>query len=220
VSVGGVDLSAFLAFLGTFLLSLFVALLAALQLADYFAAGDEFGVVLMALPIFVTVSVLAFAAANAVARRPIVFNAVAACLALLAFVPLVFPAFIKTATDRATNPFAIAIENTAVALEFIVPALTAVLVQWGLVRRRWLQLRGEDELSLWPWIATVIGGLAILNPFGLEIIGGAIAYRPSDRLRDAVRTMALAGIAMLLALVFLETYIRGRMLRRRLAQAG
>ena len=35
-----------------------------------------------------------------------------------------------------------------------------------------------------------------------------------------VRTMALGGVAALLAMVFLESYIRGRMLRRRLAQAG
>jgi hypothetical protein len=197
-----------------------VALLAALQLADYFAAGDEFGVVLMALPVFVAISLLALILANAAARSPVAFNVTAACLALLAFAPLAVPAFIKTATDRATNPFAIAMESTAVALEFIVPALAAVLVQWGLVRRRWLQLRGEDELSLWPWIATVTAGLVILNPLGLEIIGGAIAYRPTDWLRDMVRTLALGGVAALLALVLLETYIRGRMLRRRLAQPG
>jgi hypothetical protein len=208
-------MSAFLAFLGTFLLSLFVALLVALQLADYFAATEEFALVLMALPVFVTISLLAFIAANALARQPRVFNAVAACLALLAFMPLAFPALIKTAADRSSNPFSIAIENTAVALEFIVPALVAVLVQWGLVRRRWLRLRGEDDLSLWPWIATVVGGLAILNPYGLDIVGQAITYTPTNWLRDMVRTIALSGAAALLAMVFLETYIRGRMLRRR-----
>ena len=213
-------MSAFLAFLGTFLLSLFVALLAALQLADYFAATEEFGLVLIALPVFVTICLLAFIAANVAARQPRVFNAVAAGLALLAFIPLAFPALVKTAADRSTNPFSIAIENTAVALEFIVPALVAVLVQWGLVRRRWLRLRGEDDLSLWPWIATMVGGLAILNPYGLDIIGQAISYRPTNWLRDMVRTIALGGVAALLAMVFLETYIRGRMLRRRLAQAG
>ena len=154
------------------------------------------------------------------ARQPRVFNAVAAGLALLAFIPLAFPAFVKTAADRSTNPFSLAIENTAVALEFIVPALVAVLVQWGLVRRRWLRLRGEDDLSLWPWIATMVGGLAILNPYGLDIIGQAISYGPTNWLRDMVRTIALSGVAALLAMVFLETYIRGRMLRRRLAQAG
>ena len=213
-------MSAFLAFLGTFLLSLFVALLAALQLADYFAATEEFGLVLIALPVFVTICLLAFIAANVWARQPRVFNAVAAGLALLAFIPLAFPALVKTAADRSTNPFSIAIENTAVALEFIVPALVAVLVQWGLVRRRWLRLRGEDDLSLWPWIATMVGGLAILNPYGLDIIGQAISYGPTNWLRDMVRTIALGGVAALLAMVFLETYIRGRMLRRRLAQAG
>jgi hypothetical protein len=213
-------MSAFLAFLGTFLLSLFVALLAALQLADYFAATEEFGLVLIALLVFVTICLLAFVAANIEARQPRVFNAVAAGLALLAFIPLAFPALVNTAADRSTNPFSIAIENTAVALEFIVPALVAVLVQWGLVRRRWLRLRGEDDLSLWPWIATMVGGLAILNPYGLDVIGQAISYRPTNWLRDMVRTIALGGVAALLAMVFLETYIRGRMLRRRLAQAG
>ena len=213
-------MSAFLAFLGTFLLSLFVALLAALQLADYFAATEEFGLVLIALLVFVTICLLAFVAANIEARQPRVFNAVAAGLALLAFIPLAFPALVKTAADRSTNPFSIAIENTAVALEFIVPALVAVLVQWGLVRWRWLRLRGEDDLSLWPWIATMVGGLAILNPYGLDVIGQAISYRPTNWLRDMVRTIALGGVAALLAMVFLETYIRGRMLRRRLAQAG
>jgi hypothetical protein len=208
-------MSAFLTFLGTFLLSLFVALLVALQLADYFAATEEFALVLMALPVFVTICLLAFIAANALARQPRVFNAVAACLALLAFMPLAFPALVKTAADRSSNPFSIAIENTAVALEFIVPALVAVLVQWGLVRRRWLRLRGEDDLSLWPWIATVVGGLAILNPYGLDIVGQAITYTPTNWLRDMVRTIALSGAAALLAMVFLETYIRGRMLRRR-----
>jgi hypothetical protein len=213
-------MSAFLAFLGIFLLSLFVALLAALQLADYFAATEEFGLVLIALPVFVTICLLTFIAANVWARQPRVFNAVAAGLALLAFIPLAFPALVKTAADRSTNPFSIAIENTAVALEFIVPALVAVLVQWGLVRRRWLRLRGEDDLSLWPWIATMVGGLAILNPYGLDIIGQAISYGPTNWLRDMVRTIALGGVAALLGMVFLETYIRGRMLRRRLAQAG
>jgi len=66
----------------------------------------------------------------------------------------------------------------------------------------------------------VIAGLVILNPLSLEIIGSAIAYRPTDWLRDMVRSLALGGVAALLALVLLETYIRGRILRRRLAQPG
>ena len=92
-----------------------------------------------------------------------------------------------------------------------------MLVQWGLVRRRWLRLRGEDDFTLWPWITTMIGGLAILNPLGLDIIGQAIAYRPTNWLRDVVRTVALSGVAALIVMILIEYYIRGRMLRRRLA---
>lgn len=213
-------MSAFLAYLGTFLLSLFVALLAALQLADYFAAGEEFALVLIALPVFVAVSMLAFAIASATARQPVVFNALASCLALLAFAPLAIPLLMKTPATPPQGPFAMAMDNTTVALQFIVPSLSAVLAQWGLVRRRWLRQRGEEDLSLWPWVATVIGGLAILNPYGLDVIGQAITFSQTNWLRDLVRTVALGGAAALLLLVFVETYVRSRMLRRRLEQPG
>ena len=213
-------MSAVLAFAGTFLLSLFVALLAALQLADYFGAGEEFALVLLALPVFVTLCMLAFIIANALARGPRLFNVVAAVLALFAFAPLAWPALMQSATDRAAHPLTAGIANTAVALEFIVPALAAVLVQWGLVRRRWLRMRGEDDFTRWPWIATMIGGLAILNPYGLDIIGQAVAYRPTNWMRDVVGTVALSGVAALIAMILVEYYIRGRMLRRRLNPAA
>ena len=145
-------------------------------------------------------------------------NAVAAGLALLAFIPLALPALVKTAADRSTNPFTVAIENTAIAIELIVPALVAVLVQWGLVRRRWLRLRGEDDLSRWPWIATMVGGLAILNPFGLDIIGQAISIARPTGCATCAHHRA-RRLAALLGMMGLESYIRGRMLRRRLAQA-
>lgn len=175
---------------------------------------------LIALPVFTLVALVAFIVTNASARRPVAFNAVAGGLALFAFAPLLLQAFLKGGAGSAANPLDMSMKDSAIALEFIVPALTAVLVQWGLVRRRWLRLRGEDDLSLWPWVATMVGGLAVLNPYGLEIIGAAIAHRPTDWFRDLMRTMALGGAASLLALVFLETYIRGRMLRRRLAQTS
>jgi hypothetical protein len=211
-------MGAFLAFLGIYLMSLFVALLVSLQFADYFAATAEFALVLMILPLFVTVSLAVFIAVNRLARGSLAFNAAGACLALLAFVPLALPLVQAATPGRAVDPFQVAIDNSALALQLVVPALAAVLVQWGLVRRRWLRQRGEDDLSLWPWIATIIGGLAILNPYGLEAVGQAIGQGQSNWLRDAVRTAALGGTAALLVLVFVETYIRGRMLRRRLAQ--
>jgi len=57
------------AVIGMFLLSLFVAMLAALQLADYFGATEVFILVLIVLPIFVAVCMLVFIVTNLVAQR-------------------------------------------------------------------------------------------------------------------------------------------------------
>ena len=93
-----------------------------------------------------------------------------------------------------------------------------MLVQWGLVRRRWLQATGEEDLTRWPWITTVVAGLAILNPFGLAIFAAALKRDPtgdwlwhlSGRYRGGLwhdrRGRGAGGI---------ECYIRGRILRRR-----
>jgi hypothetical protein len=207
-------MSAVLAFIGTFLLSLFVALLAALQLADYFGANDELILVLMTLPVFTFVCLLAFLVANLTAKRPLVFHWVAVVLALLALSPLALPVAVQMIADRSTNPFTVGIENTFIAIELVVPALIAVLVQWGLVRRRWLRIRGEDDLSRWPWVTTIIGGLVVLNPLGLDILGQAISHHPGNWLRDLFRTIAFGAIAALIAIALIEYYVRGRMLRR------
>jgi hypothetical protein len=208
-------MSAALAFTGTFLLSLFVALLAALQLADYFGANEELILVLMTLPVFAFVSLLAFLVVNAVAKRPSAFHWIALLLALLALSPLALPILVQMIADRSTNPFTFGIENTAIVIELIVPALIAVLVQWGLVRRRWLRIRGEDDLSRWPWVTTIVAGLVILNPVGLDILGQAITYRASNWMRELMRTVALCSAAALIAMTLIEYYVRGRMLRRR-----
>ena len=76
-------MAALFAFVGIFLLSLLVAVLAALQLADFFRATEEFIVVLMALPVFALVAMLVFAAAYAGARTPRVFHRVAIFLAII-----------------------------------------------------------------------------------------------------------------------------------------
>jgi hypothetical protein len=210
-------MSAALAFTGTFLLSLFVALLAALQLADYFGANEELILVLLVLPVFTFVCWLAFLVTNLTAKRPSAFHWIALLLALLALSPLALPAAVQTIADRSTNPFTVGIENTAIVIELVVPALIAVLVQWGLVRRRWLRIRGEDDLSRWPWVATIVAGLVVLNPLGLDILGQAISYRASNWMRELARMIAWSGAGMLIAMALIEYYIRGRMLRRRLA---
>lgn len=209
-------MSAVIAFIGIVLLSLFVALLAALQLADYFGATEEFAIVLMVLPVFVAICIGAFIVANLVARTSRLFGWAAVALVLLAFAPLALPAFVQGNATRPANPFAVGKENATVALEFIVPALLAVLIQWGLVRRHWLRVRGEDDLTRWPWIATAVAGLAILNPYGLDAAGQAITYRPTHWLREYVGVIAVGAAGALIAMALIEYYIRDRMLRRRL----
>ena len=58
------------AFVGIFLVSLLVAVMAALQLADFFNVNQEFilVLVLMLLPVFAVVSLTAFAIAYAAGR--------------------------------------------------------------------------------------------------------------------------------------------------------
>ncbi len=212
-------MSAIPAFIGTFLLSLFVALLAALQLADYFGANEEFILVLMGLPVFVLAAMVVFIVASAVARRVVVLDGLAVFLALLALLPLALPLMIQKIADRSTNPFTVGVENTYITIELIVPAMIAVLVQWALVRRRWLRQQGENGPARWPWIATVLAGLAILNPLGLEVLGQAISYHPGNMMRDLARAIVYGGLGVLIAIAAIEYYVRGRMQRRRLPPA-
>ncbi len=52
---------------------------------------------------------------------------------------MALPGLIQMIADHSTNPFTVGTENMSITLELVVPALLAVLVQWGLVRRRWLR---------------------------------------------------------------------------------
>jgi hypothetical protein len=202
-------------FFGTLLVSLFVALLAALQLADFFNANQEFILVLL-LPVIAAVSMTAFAIAYAVGRtRTIAATAIG--LAVLALVLAAAPGLVQSIAGRSTNPYAIGIENLTITLELLIPALLTVLIQWGLVRRRWLRVRGAEDLTRWPWVTTVVAGLVILNPLGLAVVSGALAQSGTDWLRELWTIITAAGVAMLIVLGLIEYYIRGRMLRRRLA---
>ena len=163
-------MAAAFAFLGIWLISLVVALLAALQLGDFFGANNEFSLVILGVMGFTVFALLVFALAYAMARRAAVFAFVALALAAIALTPAALPGLIQTIADRSTNPYTVGIENTAIKLELVIPALAAVLVQWGLVRRRWLRAAAEDDFTRWPWIATAVAGLVVLNPFGLAFL--------------------------------------------------
>src|SRR5207247_7587839 len=129
--------------------------------------------VLLLLPVFAVVSVTAFAIAYAAGRtRAIAWTAIG--LAVLALALVSAPNLVQSIADRSTNPYTIGIENLTITLELLVPALLTVLVQWGLVRRRWLHVRGVEDLTRWPWVTTVVAGLVTLNPIGLDVVSAAL----------------------------------------------
>jgi hypothetical protein len=208
-------MGAFFVFLGTWLLSEFVALLAALQLADHFGATDEFVAVMLAIMAFAVIAIVAFAVAYRFAKRAGVFAWIAIALGAVVAALVLTPTALDMFPARASNPYTIAIENVAVSIELLVPAFIVLLAQWGLVRRRFLRVRGEDDLTLWPWITIVVAGLAVLNPFGLRVVGAALAQSPTDWLRGVWLVVALSGAGVLVVMSAVECYIRARMLRRR-----
>jgi Na+/serine symporter len=109
----------------------------------------------------------------------------------------------------------VGVENTHVTLELLIPALLAVLVQWGLVRRRWLRAAGDEDLTRWPWVTTVVAGLVILNPIGLAVVATTLERSGSEFMWQyfAMVTAAVGGLLVVMAAI--ECYIRARMLRRR-----
>jgi hypothetical protein len=207
------------AFLGMLLISLLVALLAALQLGDFFGANDEFVLVIAGVVAFTVFALAVFALVHIVTRRAGALTLVALILAVFALAPVVLPSFIQKIADRSTNPYTVGVENTYITLELVIPALMAVLVQWGLVRRRWLRATGEDDLTRWPWVTTVLAGLVILNPFGLAFLQATLKHSPSDFMWEFTATVTAASLGGLLVMAWIECYIRERMLHRRL-QAG
>jgi hypothetical protein len=205
-----------LAFLGILLMSLVVAMLAALQLADFFRATEEFILVIAVIAVFSGIATAAFAIASVAARRAGTFNLVAFGLLVLAFVMVSVPALSEWIAARSSNPFSIgpALE-LQIVLEILVPSLLVVLVQWGLARRRWRRAAGEEDLTRWPWITTVVAGLAILNPFGLAILASALKRDPGDWMWQFWTMVTSAAIAAVVVIGGIECYIRARILRRR-----
>jgi hypothetical protein len=209
-------MAAVFAFLGMLLISILVALLAALQLGDFLNASGEFGLVILGVVAFTSMSLAVFALAYRMTRRAAALTAVAVALGIVALAPLALPGLIQRIADRSNNPYTVGVENTYITLELIVPALLGVLVQWGLVRRRWLRLHGDEELTRWPWVTTAVAGLVILNPIGLAFLGGTLNRSGGDLLWEFVATVTGAGLAALLVMAWIECYIRERMLNRRL----
>ena len=212
-------MAAFFAFSGMLLLSMVVALLAVLQLGDFFGANDEFALIIAGVMGFSVLALAVFAIAFAKARRGVVITWIALLLAVLALAPVALPGLVQKIADRSNNPFTVGVENTYITIELVVPALMAVLVQWGLVRRRWLRAAGADEMTHWPWVTTGVAGLVILNPIGLAFLGSTLNHGASDFLWEFVASVTAAVLGTLLVVAWIECYIRDRILNRRIAAA-
>jgi hypothetical protein len=210
-------MAAAFAFLGIFLISLVVAALAALSLGDFFGANDEFQVVLAVVAVFTMFSAIVFSVCYARVKRARTLNGVAVLLALLAIVAVAMPGLVDWIASFSSNPFTVGEEEGPIAVELLIPALLAVLVQWGLVRRRYLRATGEEELTRWPWITTGITAFVLLNPLGLTFV---LASLNQTELMWAFMASVTAGTVFALAVIAgVECYIRGRILRRRKASS-
>lgn len=203
-------------FVGILLVSLVVSFLVALQLADFFQATEEFAAVMMALVAFEFVALVIFAVTYTAARRVGALAAVAVLLCIAALALVALPSIIDMRAGRAVLADSFTGKNLAVSLELLVPAVIAVLVQWGLVRHRWLRTRGLEDLSPWPWMTTVVAGLAVLNPLGLSVVASAFEQSATDWFRQTWTAATVAGAITVLVMAWAEYYIRGRMLGRRL----
>ena len=100
----------------------------------------------------------------------------------------------------------------------LVPSVLAVLVQWALVRRRHLQMAGEDDLTLWPWVTTVVAAFVILNPYGLAFLQAALKRTAGDTMWQFAMSVTVGAACGLIVMAAIECYIRRRLMRRRKAR--
>lgn len=206
-----------LAFLGILLASLVVALLAAFQLVDFLDAAGEILIVIGCIAVFAAMVAIAFSAGYARARRVQVFNGIAIGLALVAVIAVRATGFVSWVAAHSSNPDRAGNGHAAIAVELLLPMLIVVLVQWGLVRRRWLRASGDEDLTLWPWITTAATELVILNPIGLMVVSTVLQHAASGAVGSLPATTATVGAGVVVVTACIECYIRGRILRRRLA---
>jgi hypothetical protein len=205
------------AFLGILLTSLVVALLAAFQLIDFLDAHREILALIGCVMIFAGASLAVLAASYANARRASTLNGVAIGLALAAVIAVRATGLVAWVAAHSGRAPHASDNHAAIALELLLPMLLVVLVQWGLTRRRWLRANGDEDLTLWPWITTAATGLTILNPVGLALTATVMRHAAFGTTGSLSTTIAAATATVVVVTACIECYIRGRILRRRLA---
>jgi len=132
-------------------------------------------------------------------------------------VTVAVPGVVPWIASHSGNPDMTDDEIFAIALELLVPSALAVLVQWGLIRRRHLQMTGEDDLTLWPWVTTVVAGFVILNPYGLAFLQATLKRSAGDMMWPFISSVTVGAACGLIVMAAAECYIRRRLMRRRSA---
>lgn len=192
------------ALIGTYLLSLFVAQLAALHILDRFGPTDADTALLAVIAAATTVGMIVLVWARRRATSTRLLNHTAIAVSAVAVVLSVPMAILLSAVAAAA---------AADLLPFLLlPILIAILVQWGLMRQRWhAERHTADLVSTWPWFTTAATlGAAVLGPAGPALVPGAA--RPA--------TVLAAAVGALILTAAIESYIRRRIVQRQLSAAA
>ena len=202
-----------LIFAGVYILSAAIAYAAGLQIAAYFYLDDEFTAVLIALALFSVLAITVFAVVYAVQPNVKWLGYGAIGLAVVAFGIAQLPTLADAFAQRSTNPYLGGDEeDRAIAASLLLPAFVMLLVQWPLLRRRWLVAHGLEHRMLWPWLTIVVAWLLALNPLGLELIGNVLRRSSTDWLLGLWTLTVAIACGVLLVLALIEWWLRRRWL--------
>ena len=203
-------------FIGVYLLTLLIALFIAIQLADFFGSQEEFIAVLMAQVLFSLIAIVTFALVYRFAGSVRALGLAAIGLAAAALLLEELPALVEAIATRSTNPYLLgSAQDAAITAELLIPAFILVLMQWRLLRRRWLVAHQRDHRSTWPWITMVVAGAVLCNRLAMEVIGSAVRQAPDDMLANFWLKICVAVGALLIGLGIMEWTIRRRRLSER-----
>ena len=204
-----------LVFIGTYAFSLLVALYIGIQLADFFHAEEEFVAVIVAQVLFSVIAIVTFAIVYRFTTKARSLGLAAAGLGVVAVFLEELPALIAVISSRSTNPYLVGTsQDIAIAAELVIPVFVMLLIQWRLLRWRWLTAQELEHRSAWPWITILVALVIGLNRLSFEILSSAIRQDNGDMLAPFWLKISLAVGGALIAAGIYESSAR----RRKLAQ--
>ncbi len=205
-----------LIFVGIYLLTLLIALFIGIQLADFFHSQEEFIAVLMAQVLFSLAAIFTFAIVYRLAASMRALGLAALGLVIAAVLLEELPALSQMIATRSTDPYTLGTaHDIAIAVELLIPAFVLVLIQWRLLRWRWLAAHKLEDGSTWPWITMVVAGAILCNRLAMEIMSSAVRQAPDDMLAAFWLKISIAVAAVLICLGIMERNMRRRRLARR-----